>query len=49
MFANVMAAGPLAMSGKLCALATSRAKRCTSLPDMRTVAEMSGKPFEVGA
>lgn len=49
MFANVVAAAPLVKSGKLRALAVSTARRSTSLPDVRTVAELSGKPFDVSA
>ncbi|MEJ8823159.1 tripartite tricarboxylate transporter substrate binding protein [Variovorax humicola] len=49
MFANVVAAAPLVKSGKLRALATSTARRSPSLPDVRTVSEISGKPFDVSA
>jgi tripartite-type tricarboxylate transporter receptor subunit TctC len=49
MFANVVAAGPLVKSGKLRALAASTAKRSASLPEVRTVGEISGKPFDVSA
>lgn len=49
MFANVVAAGPLVKSGKLRALAASTAKRSASLAEVRTVGEISGKPFDVSA
>ncbi|MEK5768739.1 tripartite tricarboxylate transporter substrate-binding protein, partial [Acinetobacter schindleri] len=49
MFANVVAAAPLVKSGKLRALATSTARRSPSLPEVRTVAEATGKPFDVSA
>jgi tripartite-type tricarboxylate transporter receptor subunit TctC len=49
MFANVVAAGPLVKSGKLRALAASTAGRSASLPEVRTVGEISGKPFDVSA
>jgi tripartite-type tricarboxylate transporter receptor subunit TctC len=49
MFANVVAAASLVKAGKLRALATSTARRSPSLPDVRTVSEMTGKPFDVSA
>jgi tripartite-type tricarboxylate transporter receptor subunit TctC len=49
MFANVVAAAPLVKGGKLRALATSTARRSPSLPDVHTVSELSGKPFDVSA
>ncbi|HEY4068766.1 MAG TPA: tripartite tricarboxylate transporter substrate binding protein [Burkholderiaceae bacterium] len=49
MFANVVAAAPLVKGGKLRALATSTSRRSPSLPDVRTVSEISGKPFDVSA
>ncbi|MDM0003113.1 tripartite tricarboxylate transporter substrate binding protein [Variovorax sp. J22P240] len=49
MFANVVAAAPLVKSGKLRALATSTQRRSPSLPDVATVAEITGKPFDVSA
>jgi tripartite-type tricarboxylate transporter receptor subunit TctC len=49
MFANVVAAASLVKSGKLRALATSTARRSPSLPEVRTVSEMTGKPFDVSA
>ncbi|WP_213956549.1 MULTISPECIES: tripartite tricarboxylate transporter substrate binding protein [unclassified Variovorax] len=49
MFANVVAAAPLVKSGKVRALATSTAHRSASLPEVRTVSEISGKPFDVSA
>ena len=49
MFANVVAAASLVKAGKLRALATSTARRSPSLPEVRTVSEMTGKPFDVSA
>ncbi len=49
MFANVVAAAPLVKSGKLRALAASTARRSPSLPEVRTVSEATGKPFDVSA
>ncbi|VTU41946.1 tripartite tricarboxylate transporter substrate binding protein [Variovorax sp. RA8] len=49
MFANVVAAAPLVKSGKLRALAASTKSRSASLPDIATVAEITGKPFDVSA
>ncbi|MDM0064958.1 tripartite tricarboxylate transporter substrate binding protein [Variovorax sp. J31P207] len=49
MFANVVAAAPLVKSGKLRALATSTQQRSPSLPDVPTVAEITGKAFDVSA
>jgi len=49
MFANVVAAASLVKSGKLRALAASTARRSPSLPEVRTVSELIGKPFDVSA
>ncbi|MGC3983632.1 MAG: tripartite tricarboxylate transporter substrate binding protein [Pseudorhodoferax sp.] len=49
MFANVVAAAPLVKSGKLRALAASTARRSSALPEVRTVAEATGMPFDVSA
>ena len=49
MFGNVVGAAPLLKAGKLRALATSTAQRSPLLPEVRTVAELSGKPFDVSA
>jgi len=49
MFANVVAAGPLVKSGKLRALAASTSHRSLALPEVRTVTEATGKPFDVSA
>jgi tripartite-type tricarboxylate transporter receptor subunit TctC len=49
MFGNVVGSAPLIKSGKLRALATSTAQRSPLLPDVRTVAELSGNAFDVGA
>ncbi|MES3000350.1 MAG: tripartite tricarboxylate transporter substrate binding protein [Pseudomonadota bacterium] len=49
MFANVVGSAPMIKAGKLRALATSTAQRSPLLPDVRTVAEVSGTPFDVGA
>jgi tripartite-type tricarboxylate transporter receptor subunit TctC len=49
MFANVVGAAPLLKAGKLRALAASTAHRSALLPEVKTVKELSGKPFDVSA
>jgi tripartite-type tricarboxylate transporter receptor subunit TctC len=49
MFGNVVGAAPLLKAGKLRALAASTAQRSPLLPDVQTVSELSGKPFDVSA
>lgn len=49
MFGNVVGVAPLVKTGKLRALATSTAQRSALLPEVRTVAELGGKPFDVSA
>jgi tripartite-type tricarboxylate transporter receptor subunit TctC len=49
MFGNVVGAAPLLKAGKLRALAASTAQRSPLLPDVKTVSELSGKPFDVSA
>lgn len=49
MFANVVGAAPLLKAGKLRAVAASTAQRSSLLPEVKTVAELSGKPFDVSA
>ena len=46
MFDNIVAATPLIKSGKLKPIAVTSAKRSTSLPDVRTVAESGVPGFE---
>lgn len=49
MFGNVVGAAPLIRSGKLRALATSTAQRSSLLPDVRSVSELTSRPFDVSA
>jgi tripartite-type tricarboxylate transporter receptor subunit TctC len=49
MFGNVVGAAPLLKSGKLRALAASTAQRSPLLPEVRTVAELTEKSFDVSA
>ncbi len=48
-FANIVGAAPLVKSGKLRAIAATTAKRSSLLPQLPTVQEFVGKPFDVSA
>ena len=49
MFANAVAVAPHLKAGKLRGIAVSSAKRSFLLPDMPTLQELGGKPFDVTA
>ncbi|CAN5377608.1 tripartite tricarboxylate transporter substrate binding protein [soil metagenome] len=49
MFANVVGALPLIKSGKLRAIAATTARRAPMLPDLPSVSELTGRPFDVSA
>lgn len=49
MLANIVGAAPLVRAGKLRAIAVTTAKRSSSMPELPTLQELSGHPFDVSA
>ncbi|HEY9280927.1 MAG TPA: tripartite tricarboxylate transporter substrate binding protein [Eoetvoesiella sp.] len=49
MIGNIVGAAPLVRSGKLRAIAVTTAKRSSLMPELPTLQELSGKPFDVSA
>lgn len=49
MFANIVGAAPLVRSGKLRAIAVTTAQRSGLMPELPTLQELSGQPFDVSA
>lgn len=49
MIANIVGAAPLARAGKLRAIAVTTAERSSLMPELPTIQELSGQPFDVSA